>query len=414
MKYPLYERLMAMLKKDVATEETIKSIDNKTVKSFSKYPTPGTLTDIQLTSVYNIHSGRQLVCMDKHNTLYSLHQENRIISKSTDFGETWKDVITIPLEYSTIGDGTIQVTDTGRILVGMQFGQIIVTDELQTSFTLVYKFDEGRPRRSFDYSIHGNIIVLGAYGGFSSNAIPAHQVILSQDYGATFKLIFDKNNAVAPIKDTVNTIFHFHDVEYDEYSKRIWITAGDTVNQQTFYSDDMGGTWNKIFTSTTPAHQYTSILPLPHGVVFGTDCRPDGLHYWKRDSRVIQPNVKEQDFESFYLFDNKGNFGHVAHKPYVYRDKDTTIYLIPFFVGVELTTCPNKATRILASTDGYNWFEIYRNTAESANTDCGFLNIVGVCKIDSDLKVFANFQKGSVDTAYADRYWFTATLPSWK
>lgn len=356
-----------------------------------KYPTPATLSDVEITSISE-KGNIELRQMDKNGVLYGVNHSTHTIVKSTDYGESFQDVITVPSQHFEIWDAALVVTDIGTIVVSTIAGHVLYVNEAQDTITQVFNFDSGYPRIVYNYSVYNNIVILGVYG-FSDT--PPHQIILSTDYGATFKMILDKNSAIAPVT-SMTPRFHWHDVEYDPYAKRILATPGDGSNRQVFYSDDMGGTWKKMFSGPEPlAIQTTSILALPHGIIFGSDSKPDGLRYWLRPKNSSQPEMKEKDFiPDFYTFnDDPDSFEHIARKASRVRSRNMEMYMICYSVEI-LQGSGNDYPRILASADGYHWSEIYKYQHPAGQRDQGFMNIIGPHPEDPQHRVFGTFQKG--------------------
>ncbi|MGO0062553.1 hypothetical protein ACTID9_21450 [Brevibacillus fluminis] len=359
-------------------------------KSFSNAtPFPPTVTPIwtELSSI----DWRFPKWMDRNGVVFG--NTGNTIVKSLDHWTTWTNVATIPNGYGE--PRMVLVGESGRIVVGTDAGHVFVSDEAQTSFgsAPVFTFESGYTDEKHGHCVYQNVILLCAYG-IKNAANPPREVYMSRDYGATFVKIFD----YPPDEMSVPGNFHIHDVEYDPYANRIWLAVGDTPNNQVFYSDDLGGTWTKVFSSYVGS-KFTQIIAYPHGVVFGSDQQADGLVYWKRPKGFLQAPVLESDIvRDFLLFNDKNLFVHYATRRWVVRDKDYQMALVPW---IRDNNDPAARPRLLASVDGLQWFEIYRHDSNQL----GFYNIIGPHPEDPDRKILGIF--GRNGTSYV----FKASLP---
>ena len=141
----------------------------------------------------------------------------------------------------------IIVPDNGRIIAaiggrGETGGKVeLINEDLSGSETL-YQFDYGRVSNSFGHVTYEDIVIIGSYklSDFEGNR-HANEVILSTDGGQSFEQILEPELIT---EDAPN--LHIHDVEYDPYAERIWVTVGDSGNTQIYWSDDLGNSWETI------------------------------------------------------------------------------------------------------------------------------------------------------------------------
>lgn len=136
--------------------------------------------------------------------------------------------------------------------------------------------------------VAGNMVTASEYG--LRDIEGSRRVWLSEDYGATWELIFDQMTVQVPGGPAWDPNAHLHGAVWDEYWQRVWVICGDTPSTATYWSDDKGATWN--FVPGSNEMQYTGIMPLPDVVVFGSDRTPNGLHYYVRGQKTDTPVIK--------------------------------------------------------------------------------------------------------------------------
>lgn len=332
--------------------------DERTLAKTHRYPSPPNVA-------LEVKLGPTICWMDKEQYIYGITGPGKILKSSDWWNEASRiEVLTIP-DVATYGTQVcLVVSNTGRIVYWTDTGNVFISDEAQTVFpsTPAFKFVAGCPNIKHGYAQFGSVILLSAYGD-KETMNPPREVYMSVDSGATFTKIFDK--PIESMKDPLQ--YHIHDVEYDPFSSRIWIWVGDNDNTRLVYSDNLGGTWTEI--DGVQGYNATQLLSFPHGLILGSDSSYSGLFYWQRSNKFIQPVVKSEDIEKDYLrFDNiLSLWGYAAHR---WMDYDKQIYLLPFVRAGS----PGGFSRLLLSSDGIKWWEIYKAT----NTvDTGFFNVMG-------------------------------------
>ena len=260
------------------------------------------------------------------------------VAQSTDEGNTWIDV------GSAINGTLIQsirILDDGELLVGtskyktdniksklFKSKGYSVSDPSKTTFYEVLEMNSGDANFNNPWCLdkYYNIILASEYGGHYLTG--ARYVYLSTDYGKTWRTIFDQSQMASTVDGapSYTTDAHVHTCHYDRYRDRIWVCVGDQDNTATYYSDDMGKTWEIIKGYTGKGTmQYTGITSYPEGVFFGSDRAPDGVYFWDAN----QPN----DIKPFYLTE---------------RDSiRTVVYALPFRRFAE----KNEVTYFVANRD---------------------------------------------------------------
>ena len=349
-----------------------------------------------VSPTFTAYAGTYPKWMDKDGNIWATNTGN--IYKSTDYGATWTNITALAVNTVTNGDiydGALLVSDTGRVIVCTMTGKVIVSDTTPANPAVAFTFTGGYTSRFFTHVMCGNIILLGAYGVYNAVA-PPKEVYMSADSGATWVKVFDGT----PI-DAAS--YHIHDVEYDPYANRIWVAVGDNAQDSNiWYSDDFGANWTKVFNSPIPNYaKVTQIIAFPHGVLFGSDSATDGFRYWPRPKGIMQSAVSSSDIISdFLLLDASGAFNQFATRRWNVRHKDLQVCIIPWTKETSATTC---YPRLIASTDGLAWYEIYRHPSAQK----GFDNIIGPFPGDPNRTIVGSFE----DTDGTKKI-FSASLPS--
>lgn len=136
----------------------------------------------------------------------------------------------------------------------------------------------------------------GSYGE-KVEANPPNTIYRSTDGGLSWALCY--THVVA-----VNT--HIHAVAWDCFRKRVWACIGDHGGggrPGIAYSDDYGANWTLVEEpggAYDYSYMFTTIIPLPDRVLFGTDRTPAGIVQWKPISTDAQPAVLTTDIAQVY------------------------------------------------------------------------------------------------------------------
>lgn len=236
---------------------------------------------------------------------------------SQDEGKTWPTVLEIE------GEGTEEIfaLDNGEML--------LVTDVHATRHRRVYisegaatdpanatwrfclesaakhvKFPQG-----WSISNHDNIILLSEYGpkangGWQGDWIEegdnARYVYMSEDYGQTWRTIWDMNTWLASQGQGLD-YQHPHGVAWDPWWERIWLTFGDNFgglgSNGVLFSDDKGETWQKANFGSDPAGtgplgkpQVVGITPMEKCILFVGDQYPSGFMRIDREGGKTRTN----------------------------------------------------------------------------------------------------------------------------
>lgn len=284
------------------------------------------------------------------------------IYRSTDNGATWAKLA------SSGGDMRIgQVYSTGKSLLnvappdgGSRRTEIWHSNTLDSNnpanWTKVVETNAGYFSDVYGQSIKDNVVIFTSYG--DKDALnPPRFMYLSRDYGASFVEIEVCKIADMPDPST----FHLHDVEYDPYADRIWVSNGDQTNGTLQYSDDWGASWTVLDRlAEYPKQQPTSIVALPDRVLLSSDNTPDGIHAIIKDPANPKKPVSLADVEHLYLpsGERSGSLIHVANNSKTRTSSQIDVY--PYcFLSVLNGSGGGGVVRLVASPDGKQFYTIF-------------------------------------------------------
>ncbi|MCM3387355.1 hypothetical protein M3649_04300 [Ureibacillus chungkukjangi] len=306
------------------------------------------------TGVENI----RLRDMGKDGVVYAV--QGHSIKRYNDLTDTWDQVLTAPLQPHLVLS-----LDNGELLFACRhvttddFSRVYVTKNNQTSFVEVLTSGKAGISFSNDFgkSTYGNIVLVSEYGTQGL----AHKVYLSDDYGNTFREIFDLAN-YAPNPTTA----HVHGVAYDPYWARIWIVNGDNPNNNIYWSDDMGVTWE----NTGTVNQLLNVMPMQNCILFGSDSVPYAIYRMDRGVKTDKPELK---IAHIYAEDT---YGHLSYFPKtIYKRDENSPVIINISPEKSSLAADGTYTDVwaLATYDGYNFYEIFRGDPVSENNDTSML-----------------------------------------
>jgi len=120
----------------------------------------------------------------------------------------------------------------------------------------------------------GGICVINEYGPKTSASM-ARYVYVTENHGATWRSIFDLRAFIlAEFPSWDGNDAHVHGSVYDPWWDCVWVVTGDYDGAGTlpytlvsFNWRTTNPTWHKVYTR----HQFTSIIPMPGCILFGTD-----------------------------------------------------------------------------------------------------------------------------------------------
>lgn len=325
--------------------------------------------------------------MDKNGYVYATSGDS--IYRSINKGLDWQLIHVVPdsLKGGSTGSfsrATLIVADNNRIIYCSK-GKVVVSDEMQKIFSVKYNFiSESIARSHLGCSAQDSIILLGTYETYSDIA----EVILSTNYGATWKRIFFMKKVDSEQE------FHIHDVRYDPFSKAILIATGDGNNCQIYFSKDWGKSWGKIFKDTHMARvcQTSQILCFPHGLVLGSDGVWDGLMYIPRNNeKTVLDDEKVYISGRYIAIDTAKTLKRFAVRQWNSQKSNRSYCLLPWYHCIfPNQNAPSDYSRLWLSYNGIEWYELYKWTTLNGQL-FGFNNILGPDPADSGNTIFSNF-----------------------
>jgi hypothetical protein len=331
--------------------------------------------------------------------------------RSDDWWETTEQVYSFANEVKGYNANIIQsvvVPENGRVICGVggrgdkhkETGRLCRMNESLDDHEVVYEFEYGRPVGTFGHSTWEDIVIWGSYGrsDFEGERHP-DEVALSTDGGATFEHVLTAEFQSA---DAAN--HHIHDVEWDPYADRIWVTVGDGPNAQIYWSDDLGDSWDHL--EEYGIHEMpTQVAAFRDNVVFGTDGNPDGILRWARDDPNDAPeSVDDLERPQIQLHDDEhaGEMRTYARgRWHIREDLDTgrELCIMPF--GYSPMHPDARESIVIASVDGDAWYEILRTEDERTLTT----NVLGPLSMDGDRRALIS------NSALYDGYQFDGIVP---
>lgn len=302
--------------------------------------------------------------MDSEDRLLRYNpSNNRQLQRSSDLGATWETIWTVPLLAVGAIEGCRQL-DSGELLVGASGNGTNILPALWRTTG----YDSGTPTWTkvlesathtlaftlrWAYSCSGSTIVVAPYdGAVPPNRSAKQAVYKSTDDGMTWAEIYDHGQDGTGAR-------HIHGLAIDPYRNAIWLSLGDSAsNRGIKVSWDGGTTWQSVSTTMQP----TVIYAFPECIVFGTDQAPNGV--W----RIDNPSTTSLVVGPAYLIAGGGTA--VTHVAEQWFRRPGGPLLIPYTVPA------SRVTMVLASYDGYAWFELWRSPA-AVNAAAGARYAVG-------------------------------------
>lgn len=231
--------------------------------------------------------------------------------------------------------------------------------------------------REFSVDTHGPVVLATEYGvpkAGPSNM--ARYVFMSEDYGRTWRTIFDLADYFP------ETGVHTHAAVYDPWWDAIWLTTGDDptptkgTHAMNLVSWDRGKTWQRV---PGFVHQCTTIIALPTCILFVTDKGDPNAIY--RIPRTTRDSLRA---ELAYVLSDAAEI--TAYGTSAFQSR--TVPDAPVLFGLQTDVTPHPG-RIVATYDGYDFREVWRDTATYAHR--GVLNVLGPLR---DGKILAHVSRG--------------------
>jgi hypothetical protein len=321
--------------------------------------------------------------------------------------DDWYQTTKVLFSFQGIDDGnikTIIVPNSGNVLVGVGGhgevgGRIYRLHDDLTGAEQLYQFEYGRLPTSLNHVAYNDIVLLASYelSDYEENQY-ANEVILSTDGGKSFERILE-----VPLKTKNAANLHIHDVEYDPYADRIWVTVGDNGNSQLYWSDDLGKSWETI-ADQGDVTMMTQIAAFKDCVCFGTDGYPEGIIRWEREGPTDAPEGVDDLVRPYVQIktdqpaDGKMEM-YARHRWHIREDDGRELCLMPFGFSPMNETATDSV--VLASVDGATWYELYRTETR----DILLTNVIGPLSMDGPRRTIVS------DSVQAKGYQIDATVP---
>ncbi len=340
------------------------------------------LTDAQITATAteDVDHAVSWLCHDRQ-TLLGRSTAGPRAAWSTNDGATWTD------HSFTFGGGVncVREMDDGEVLVftgsmrdtancRIYRSSGWAADHASATFTQVLEgqgvTDPGTSTpmlswASWGIDSYGPIVVANEYntknGIVDGKSQFARYCWLSEDYGATWRIIYDLNTVAHG-----RAGYHLHGVCYDPWWDAIWLSHGDQGDtRQQLVTFDRGKTW-----STLPViHQMTSVVALPDCVLwFSDNGSPNGIFRTPRTS----PSVLLSDLA--YEIDNNALITTIGNQAF----RSRSIADPPTLIAGAAGHTDDDVAKAYATYDGYTFVELWRDTVQGHNQ--GLTWLVGPTK----------------------------------
>ena len=167
---------------------------------------------------------------------------------------------------------------------------------------------------------------------------------MSQDYGMTWRIIFDLGT------DCVTNQAHVHGVAYDPWWQAVWVVNGDTALNRnmrvSFDPFDATPVWNVV--AGANANQFVGILPMAKAIIFTTDGLPSGIYTIPRTANktITTPTI-------VVTLDNTTDEAYIGGQPFL---SPTGLALLPFITG------GGFPGTLIATNDAVNFATLWTDT----------------------------------------------------
>ena len=331
------------------------------------------------------------------------------VYKSTDGGVTLSQIVDLKDEFSLStrpGVWAVRVLPNNELLVNST--ETITVDGLDEHHTFVYISSGGQTVWNYaqkdiggnfemtyynektegvitfevygklidgwGFDVYGNMILMTEYGYMGAGTTSAYpyknsvghmitgKVWLSEDYGVTFKQIFDYQNPPANIiRVTVPQMHHSHGCFFDTYTitngkPRLIAMMGD-AEARLIWSDDLGLTWtdNKYILPLNGYNNTVAGIATLEGYFFGTDASViNGVEFVSRNF------IASERFSVLRLFDNYGTDITYVGVNFYKRENSIASAFTPETGGRYASGA--RGCIILSEDNGITWRKIYTDS----------------------------------------------------
>jgi hypothetical protein len=212
---------------------------------------------------------------------------------SQDNGTTFNKILDLPVPFLTRRLSQIRISSRAlrlgiRTLLRGSSGTILVAANRKLfrlanqQLTVSYKFNKGFAplRQGWCEDEQGNYYMAEYF--LNNDRLSTCELLKSSDDGKSWKVI-----------TTLNNIRHIHCVEYDPFTKSIWIGTGDRDRESGIhFSKDGGNTWT-VLLSGDQVYRAVSLLFTPDYIYWGGDAPTKQNHIvrYSRKSKTMEKLV---------------------------------------------------------------------------------------------------------------------------
>ncbi|MDM0667927.1 BppU family phage baseplate upper protein [Clostridium perfringens] len=293
------------------------------------------------------------------------------VLESDSYFNTFNKVGVLP--NATDHPSHVEICGDNSVILISRTGQVFRTEDLINYTQVLDIRDNIYAWGGFtQLDSYNNIVLLSEYRLPAKHHLPwaetngGGKLYLSEDFGKTFKAIFD-----IPINYADGGLgTHIHAIKYDPYENIIWLVTGDGVNHQMiWYSLDKGENWYKSVDFKQSVIQMTAIYPLRNCVLFASDGRLVSVARYNRPKCGTMAGIKMNFDCPIILAEGWGKAGN-TNVPVGSRGaidyKNSKVYfgfLGAPYIHTENTYGILKNGEIFA-TDGYTTELVFKNDTQ--------------------------------------------------
>ncbi len=242
----------------------------------------------------------------------------------------------------------------------------LADDDKSKVFTLVLDNMTAAPYSQWGWDVWGDMVFVSEYdgyttaggGGLTGNG---RYIYMSRDQGQTWVTILDREDATTGLTlgDSVTHGMHFHDVAYDPWAGMVWATCGDASWSNVVYTYDFGLHWHEVFEGGIGYYDYKQFLGItatPEYIVLGTDYPGvNGIYVMRKPQPLARQGGEftPDMLELRYLDYCQEGFIGALFTSFRYVDG--------YWYAVSVNTTSPIEPVVIASSNGYDWYEIYRH-----------------------------------------------------
>jgi len=253
---------------------------------------------------------------------------------------------------------------------------IFVSDlnESDTDKTFEMKQEcEAHPYSKWGKAVYGDMVFIAEYEGYTTikgDASSGRYVYMTRDQGLTWTTILDREAVCTQGNATLHTM-HFHNVNYDPWAGMVWVVCGDVSWSNVLYSYDFGLNWHELFEGGISGYDFIQFLGVgatPEYVMLGTDWTPNGIYAMRKPSPLSRNGGEftPDMLEMRYIDEQTAQGIQGLFHNFICEDG--------YYFAASTNTTGRINPVLLASPNGYDWYEIYRHERLVTRNAGGFMN----------------------------------------